>query len=272
MKNLWGSFGQRTVGYGGLRVLNPLPSGLRKRIDRLPRGLALACGVLFSALVLLFASLLLRNIFQPLLAPLIELENFKQALQRWQGDFGSWMPVIFILVHAFQVVAAPIPGEVTGFMAGLLFGVHPGFLYSMAGLILGSCLDFYLGRWLGKHLLHKVIPREILENFGFLLKKEGKLIAFLLFLLPGFPKDFLSYFLGMTPMNFGAFALVMAAGRAPATWVLALQGAQVARGNYPVFWGLIGAAAILLFVFYAYRKRMYGWIRRRSWPGNYPVH
>ena len=142
----------------------------------------------------------------------------------------------------------------------------------MTGLTLGSCLDFCLGRWLEKYLLHKIIPQEILENFEFLLKKEGKLIAFLLFLLPGFPKDFLSYFLGMTPMTFGAFLVVMTVGRAPATWMLALQGAQVARGNYPGFWAFIAGAVILLFVFYAYRKRMYDWIRRKSMPDNFLIN
>jgi len=56
---------------------------------------------------------------------------------------------------------------------------------------------------------------------------------------------------------------MMAAG------LLALQGAQVARGNYPIFLDLIGAAGILAVIFYAYRKRMYEWIRRRSRPGKY---
>ena len=249
MKNLLGSFGQRPIAYNGLTVINPLLSALKNIVDKLPRRPVLAVVVLFSVLFLFFTTIPFWNTLWPLLSPLGGLENHKQLLRQWQNDFGPWMPAIFILVHAFQVVAAPIPGEVTGFLAGLLFGVYPGFVYSMAGLIFGSSLDFYLGRWLEKHLLQKIIPQEILENFGFLLKKEGKLIAFLLFLLPGFPKDFLSYFLGMTPMTFGAFLVLMTAGRAPATWMLALQGAQVAQGNYPGFWALIAGAAILLFVF-----------------------
>jgi uncharacterized membrane protein YdjX (TVP38/TMEM64 family) len=248
-----------------MRVSNHLPLHLKKAVDSVRRQPVLTLVILFSGLGLFFGSLLLWNTLRPSLSPLGDLGNHKQLWRQWQDEFGPWMPAIFILVHAFQVVAAPIPGEMTGFLAGYLFGVYAGFFYSMAGLILGSCLDFCLGRWLGKFLLQKVIPREILENFGFLFKKEGKLIAFLLFLLPGFPKDFLCYFLGTTPMAFVAFLAVMAVGRTPATWILALQGAQVARGNYPLFLSLIGAATMVMIAFYAYRKRMYGWIRRRAW-------
>lgn len=226
----------------------------------------------FSILVFLAFSLLLWNALQPLLSHLSDPESYKQLFRQWQNGLGPWVPAAFVLVHAFQVVAAPIAGEVTGILAGFLFGVYAGFFYSMVGLILGSCLDFYLGKWLEKYFLHKVIPAEILENFGFLLRKEGRLIAFLLFLLPGFPKDFLCYFLGMTPMTFRAFLVVMAAGRAPATWMLALQGAQIARANYPFFWGLTGATGILLLVLYACRKRRYEWIRRRSVPTNFLVN
>ena len=57
-----------------------------------------------------------------------------------------------------------------------------------------------------------------------------------------------------------------------AAGLLALQGAQVARGNHPIFLGLIGAAGILAVIFYAYRKRIYEWIRRRSRPGEYLSH
>jgi uncharacterized membrane protein YdjX (TVP38/TMEM64 family) len=222
--------------------------------------------VLLSAVAVVYGALLLWGAWEPLLSPLVDLERNRRLLRAWQEYFGLWMPAVFVLLQALQVVAAPIPGEATGFLAGYLFGIRDGFLYALTGLVLGSGVDFYLGRRLEKFLLQRVIPRNISEIFGFLRNKQGKLIVFLLFLLPGFPKDFLCYFLGMTPMSFGAFFLTMAAGRAPATWLLVLQGAQLARGDHLVFPALIGAAAILAVSFYAYRNRVSGWMRRKSRP------
>jgi uncharacterized membrane protein YdjX (TVP38/TMEM64 family) len=242
----------------------PSFSFLNRVAANLRRPPVLALVAVFSLVGTVYGSVLFGNALKPLLSSLWDPEINWLLLQKWQNVFGVWLPAIFVLMQTLQVVIAPIPGEMTGLLAGYLFGAHTGFVYSMVGLTLGSCLDFCLGRWLGKYLLHKIIPKEILENFGFLRKKEGRLIAFLLFLTPGFPKDYLSYFLGMTPMTFGAFFLVTTAGRAPATWMLSLQGAQVARGNYILFLWLIGAAAVVTVGFYAYRKKVYGWMRRNS--------
>ncbi|MCH7895737.1 MAG: VTT domain-containing protein [candidate division NC10 bacterium] len=50
--------------------------------------------------------------------------------------------------------------------------------------------------------------------------------VFFLFLIPGFPKDTLSYILGVSPIPLWAFFLVMTVGRMPGTWLLSIQGAK----------------------------------------------
>ena len=145
---------------------------------------------------------------------------------------GPLAPLVFILIQALQVVFAPIPGEATGFIGGYLFGAPLGFFYSTLGLTLGSVLAFLIARWLEERYVARWLPKEILEKFDFLMERQGALIAFILFFLPGFPKDYLCFVLGLSRMPFKLFLLICTVGRIPGTLLLTLQGAQVYKGNY----------------------------------------
>ena len=74
----------------------------------------------------------------------------KAELQAW----GMWAPLVFIGIQALQVVVAPIPGEITGFLGGFVFGQWVGLAYSMVGLSLGSFLPLpcHSARWRQGHL------------------------------------------------------------------------------------------------------------------------
>jgi hypothetical protein len=54
----------------------------------------------------------------------------RQKLTDFVHSFGKMGPVIFISLQVFQVLFAPIPGEVTGFLGGFLYGNFFGILYS----------------------------------------------------------------------------------------------------------------------------------------------
>jgi hypothetical protein len=86
---------------------------------------------------------------------------------------GPLAPLIFMAVQALQVVLAPIPGEATGFIGGYLFGVPLGMLYSTLGLTLGSVLAFALGRWLEHRFVERIVSRETLDRFDFLMERQG---------------------------------------------------------------------------------------------------
>lgn len=186
----------------------------------------------------------------------------KEQVRIWLESWGSLAPLVFILVQALQVVVAPIPGEVTGFLAGFLFGVPAGFLYATLGIVLGSTLFFLIGRWLEVHLIEKWVSREALEKFNFLIEREGALAAYILFLIPGAPKDYLCFILGLSRIPLIMFLLLMTVGRLPATFLLSLQGAQVYQGNCLVSLSLmivpVSAAGLLL----VYRKKCYLWLRK----------
>ena len=175
---------------------------------------------------------------------------------------GPLAPLVFILIQALQVVFAPIPGEATGFIGGYLFGAPLGLLYSTLGLTLGSVGAFLIARWLEEHYVKRWIPAEILQKFDFLMERQGALVAFILFLLPGFPKDYLCFVLGLSRMPFKLFLLICVVGRLPGTLLLTLQGAKVYKGDYYSTLVILGLCLVLVLVLGYYREPVYRWIRR----------
>ena len=131
------------------------------------------------------------------------------------------------------------------------------------GLTLGSSLAFSLSRGLGSRVIEKLTRTGTLEKFDALFERNGALVAFLLYLFPGAPKDYLSFLLGLSKMPFKVFVLLVAMGRMPATLMLTLQGAEVYQGHYWTFLILLGvtffAGGLLIF----FRERFYRWLR--SW-------
>jgi uncharacterized membrane protein YdjX (TVP38/TMEM64 family) len=175
---------------------------------------------------------------------------------------GPLAPLIFIGAQALQVVLAPFPGEATGFIGGYLFGVPLGMLYSTIGLTLGSMLAFSLGRLLEHKFVERVVSRETLERFDFLMERQGALIAFFLFVVPGFPKDYLCFILGLSLMSWKLFLLLSTVGRLPGTLMLTLQGAKVYEGDYLFTGVLIALCLALAGTLYYFREPLYSWLRR----------
>lgn len=191
----------------------------------------------------------------------LEPQAYEQALTRFIKQAGPWGLLVFIGLQALQVVVSPIPGEATGIIGGYLFGTLPGLIYSTIGLTIGSCLAFGLGRWLGHHFARRFVTPKTYEMFFFLTRTQGKLITFLLFLIPGFPKDFLCYILGASPLSLGTFLLLSTVGRIPGTWFLSIQGKQVRTAHYGSFFAVVFLISAALLLLYLYREPLFRWIK-----------
>jgi len=194
---------------------------------------------------------------------LFEFYANRKAIAQYIKDAGPYGPIVFIILQGLQVVAAPIPGEATGILGGYLFGTLPGLIYSTIGLTLGSCLAFGLGRWLGLPFVRRFVRQETYHKFDFLTRARGELVVFLLFLIPGFPKDILCFLLGASPLPFGTFFLVSTVGRIPGTWLLSIQGTQVRGQQYVSLFVLLVLLAVALLVLHLNRDRLFDWMKRR---------
>lgn len=188
----------------------------------------------------------------------------RQEIKRVVTGFGPLGPVVFILIQFLQVLFAPIPGEATGFIGGFLFGSFKGFVFSTIGLTVGSYLNFLIGRLLGKRYVRRAIPQPQLDRFDAFFRHRGLIVVLICFLIPGFPKDLLSLFLGITPIPVKAFVLMAFVGRMPGTLMLSIQGAFLYEKRYGFLLGVLFLGGLLLLCVYLYRERLYRWIERMN--------
>ena len=190
----------------------------------------------------------------------VDKKFLKQTLHEW----GILAPVIFVGLQALQVIIAPIPGDVTGILGGYLFGLWVGLVYSTIGLTLGSVAAFAVGRWLGAHSVQRLVSPEIWRKLGFIVEAEGAILCFIVFLLPGVPKDMACYLFGLSPMPFWVFTVVSTLGRFPSTWVLSAQGAHTASGDYIEVILITAVFVAVALPLYYYRNRLVDWLRRKQ--------
>ena len=178
------------------------------------------------------------------------------------ASFGASAPPVFMLIQILQVIFAPVPGEATGFIGGYLFGTLPGFIYSTIGLTVGSWLNFMIGRFLGERYVRKRIPARQFQKIDGMVKRQGVIVLFILFLFPGFPKDYLCLALGVSTLPVKIFILLASIGRMPGTFGLSLQGAFLYEQNYVLLGVMIGVGLILVLLCYSYRERIYFWVEK----------
>lgn len=184
---------------------------------------------------------------------------------------GIFAPLIFITLQIFQVLVAPIPGEASGVFGGYLFGALPALVYSSIGLTIGSWLAFMIGRLLSDLVRRRLEHTTLYQRFNHLVSKGDFVIPFVLFLLPGFPKDSLSYLLGMSHMPLPVFLFITFVGRIPGTLLLSFQGAEIYEGNYLKLLILLGFSAIIAMPYAFYHKQILAWLTqysRRTFPDN----
>lgn len=184
---------------------------------------------------------------------------------------GIFAPLIFIALQIFQVLVAPIPGEASGVFGGYLFGALPALVYSSLGLTIGSWLAFMVGRLLSDLVRRRLEHTAFYQRFNHLVSKGDFVIPFVLFLIPGFPKDSLSYLLGMSHMPLPVFLFITFVGRIPGTLLLSFQGAEIYEGNYLKLTILLGLSALIAIPYAFYHKQILAWLiqySRRTFPDN----
>jgi uncharacterized membrane protein YdjX (TVP38/TMEM64 family) len=218
--------------------------------------------LLLGLLILYAAHLVLSD--SPAWRYVLRIWLDKAFLKETVRSWGYMGPVVFVVVQALQVIIAPIPGEATGLAGGFLFGVGLGFFYSTIGLTLGTLVCFGIGRRLGAPFVQRFVAEHHWEKMGFIVEAEGAILCFILYLIPGFPKDIISYLFGLSPMPFWVFAVVSTLGRAPGTWILSAQGAQVAAGHLRDLALLMALVAAVVIPLYYYRHRILRLFRREA--------
>ncbi len=171
--------------------------------------------------------------------------------------------IVFIGLQVLQVVFAPIPGEATGLLGGFIYGPLLGTLYSTLGLTLGSWLAFSMARAFGLPFVEKTINPELVKKYDYLLEHKGAIITFVLFLIPGFPKDALCYVMGLSHMRIGMFLLISTVGRLFGTVMLSVCGSFARNHEKTALFIAFGITAVVALAAYLYKDKWIAALKKR---------
>lgn len=188
--------------------------------------------------------------------PMLRLVRTPELFRDWVDTHGLWGRLLFVGMVVLQVVVAIIPGEPLEIGAGYAFGFWEGTLLCLAGISLGSILVFALVRRFGVRLVEVFFSREKIRSLRFL--RDGRrrdLLIFLVMLIPGTPKDLLSYFVGLTDIRFSHWALIAAVARIPSVVTSTAGGSAMGERKYLAAMAVFGATLLISGVgIWLYRK------------------
>lgn len=95
-----------------------------------------------------------------------------------------------------------------------------------------------------------------MARFDYLLHHKGAFLAFLLFLIPGFPKDYLCYILGLGHLTIKEFLIISTVGRLGGTSLLTFGGDYLRHHQYYRFSVLLGVVVVFIFLSMVYRDKL----------------
>ena len=178
--------------------------------------------------------------------PMIRMAKDPVQFQAMVDSCGMGSRALFVSMVMLQVVVALIPGEPMELAAGYAFGFWEGTALTLVGFLLGSAVIFVLVRRFGVRLVEFFYPMEKINRFSFLKNPaKTKTLAFLLMLIPGTPKDFLSYFAGLTNLRLKTWLLIVAVGRLPSLITSTATGAAAGKQNYPLSIAILALTLLL---------------------------
>lgn len=138
----------------------------------------------------------------------------KMLLVNYIKGVGIWAPILFILLQIFQVIVPIIPGGISCLAGVLAFGPILGFVYNYIGLVIGSCIVYYLSKKYGIKLIKKIFNKETVNKYiNYIDSNRFEKIFFLMILLPGLPDDLLCYIAGINSISFKKFISIILVGK-----------------------------------------------------------
>lgn len=190
------------------------------------------------------------------------------GIDRIIADVRGAGPVGFLMLlglQFLQIVVAFIPGEVVQVAAGMLYGPWIGALVILVGCVLSSAFIFALVHKLGAPFVQSMVPTQYLEKFR-RFEESGKLniTVFILFLIPGLPKDVFTYLVPLTDMRMRTFLLLSNIGRIPGIVVSTYAADGLVDGRIGQSIVIFAVAAVIALLGIVFRERIMKLLDRKS--------
>ena len=165
--------------------------------------------------------------------PMIRFARQPEQFRSWVDGHGALGCAAYAAMVFLQVVVAIIPGEPLEIVGGYAFGAWWGTVLCLIGAVQGSVAVFALVRRWGRPLAEVFFPKEKLDKLQFLHSSPKRTaLLWLIFTVPGTPKDLLCYFAGLTDMRWRTWLLIATVGRLPSIVTSTVGGGALGDRNY----------------------------------------
>lgn len=172
-----------------------------------------------------------------------------RAVRAFVSDHAFVSRLAMLGINIVQVLLAFLPGEPVELASGYAFGFWEGTALCLVASGLATSMIYWATRRWGWKLVGLFFDRSLFDRFSWLKSaKRLELIMLIVFLIPGTPKDFLTYFAGLTNMRFLPVVLIATFGRIPSIVTSTITASAVGSGNWPLVACTLVASAFLLAV------------------------
>ena len=208
---------------------------LSKKTQRM---IYIAAMVVYGTLMVVLAKVVGR--------PLVEGFRDPEYFDQWIRSYGIWGKAVYVGITVLQVIVAVIPGEPFEIGGGYCFGAVSGTLLCLMGEAIGSILVFSLVRKFGRSLVEVFFSEEQINKLSFLHdERKLTLLAFILFCVPGTPKDLLAYVMGLTPIEPLRLFVINLVARIPSVFTSTYAGYCLRKGAF-VQTGVVFAITLVI--------------------------
>lgn len=178
--------------------------------------------------------------------PMIDFVSQPEEFRDWVDSHGIVSRLAFIGMVVFQAIVAVIPGEPLEIGAGYAFGAVEGTFLCVVGTTVGGIIVFALARTLGMRIVSLFFSEEKIRSVSFLQNtRRLNTVAFLVFLLPGTPKDLLSYCAGLTQIRWSFWLLLTSLARLPSIVTSTVGGNALGVQRYAFAVGVFAVTLVL---------------------------
>ena len=159
-------------------------------------------------------------------------EAVRAQFEAYIDNLGIWGFFVMLGIQILQVIIAIIPGEPVEIISGVLYGGFGGLCLCLLGILIGTAAIYFAVKKLGYPLVHKFVSKEQMSRFKFLSDaKRLETVTFLLFFIPGTPKDVLTYLVPLTDIYPVRFFLIATFARIPSIITSTYIGENLSNGN-----------------------------------------
>lgn len=194
---------------------------------------------------------------------IIEKMSSVDGVRAFFRSYNNQSIIVYILAQIIQIVICVIPGQWLQMAAGLAWGFWGALGLSVLGAAFGSVIAYYLAGFLGRDAMYLFFGEEKFEKYiERLNSKKAWIVTFLIYLIPGLPKDLCCYVAGISDMKLKPFLVTSLIGRCPGMIGSILIGTQMAVKRWDLVI-LIAVIFVILFILgIIFRKKLLAWLDR----------